>query len=311
MPNAFNRLMHTKISSFRIDYSKLNPLHWKGSTFKHIGYAVAILILLAASVITVKDEMEYRFGWGDYAAFGSDGNEEEGACNVYGIELHGELVTYISPENLDSSGMAAVDQSSSDDIRWYIQEAEKDEAIKAILLEIDSYGGNGVAAEEVANALKEIHKPVVAMIRTAGTSAAYWVATGADIIFASALSDVGSIGVSMSYLDYSQQNAEDGLTYNSLSTGKFKDYGDPDKPLTAEERALFLRDISIANDNFIAQVAANRGLEEGNVRDLADGSSWPGQLALENGLIDMIGGIGEVEDYLAEKIGEEAEICWY
>ena len=106
------------------------------------------------------------------------------------------------------------------------------------------------------------------------------------------------------------QNAKDGLTYNSLIVGKFKDYGNPDKTLTEEEKGLIMRDLEITHDIFIKAVSENRNLPADEVKALADGSSMPGQMALENKLIDKIGGIYDVNDYLKEKIGEDIEVCW-
>ncbi len=120
---------------------------------------------------------------------------------------------------------------------------------------------------------------------------------------------IGSIGVTMSYLDYAKENEKDGITYNQLSSGKFKDIGAYDKSLTPEEKELLMRDINILHENFIKAVANNRNLDIKKVRQLADGSDMLGQMALENGLIDQIGGRYEVEEYLRNKIGEDIEIC--
>lgn len=158
--------------------------------------------------------------------------------------------------------------------------------------------------------MKTATKPTVALLRTAAVSGAYWAATGADTIVASAISDIGGIGVTNSYIDNSKKNIKDGLTFNSLSTGRFKDYMNPDKPLTEAERQLIMRDAYIINDNFIKAVAANRNLDNSKVRALADGSSMLGEAGLKNGLIDKIGGLDEVKNYLQEKIGEDIEICW-
>jgi protease-4 len=224
--------------------------------------------------------------------------------------LHGFLSGYISDDTKNDDGESTEDQSSSEDIVFAIQQADADDTTKAIILEVDSTGGFGVAGEEVANALGRAKKPTVAWIRERGLSAAYWSATGAKTIFASTISDVGSIGVTLSYLDNYKKNQKDGLTFNSLSTGKFKDTGNPDKPLTPEEKDLIMRDLDIADEHFIKSVATNRNLDIGKVRQLADGSSMPGELALQNGLIDKIGGIYEIKNFLKEKIGEEVEICW-
>jgi protease-4 len=240
-------------------------------------------------------------------------NEEQGEqenCNVFGIMLHGDLMTYISPADYNTEGNLIYDETSSDDVTYYIEQAEKDEKIKAIILEIDSYGGMPVAGEEIAEALKEAEKPMLALIRGAGLSSAYYAATGADTIFASQNSDVGSIGVTLSYLDNVQKNQREGFTFNQLSSGKYKDLMNPDKPLTDEERGLLMRDVKIMNEDFIKAVAENRKLDINKVRKLADGSSMLGKMALENGLIDKIGGYPEVKQYLKELIGEEIEICW-
>ena len=238
---------------------------------------------------------------------------EENNYNISVIKLYGDLVSYIQNENLEcyyEECRQIVDEASSEDIISEIKKAEKDDSIKAIILKIDSLGGYPVAAQEVANALKRAKKPTVALIGEYGDSAAYYAATGADIIFASANSDIGCIGVTRSYLDNVKKNQKDGLTYNQLSVGKFKDMFSHDKILTADEKQLIMRDVKIIHENFIKDVAENRNLDIEKVRKLADGSSMLGQMALENGLINKIGGIYEVEEYLKEKIGEDVKICW-
>jgi protease-4 len=150
----------------------------------------------------------------------------------------------------------------------------------------------------------------VAYIRSIGASASYLSISGANKIFASKYSDVGSIGVTASYLSRVGKNNKDGYTYEQLSVGKFKDSGDPNKPLTAEEKALFMRDANIIYDDFIKTVATNRGLPIAKVKSIADGSTVLGQKAKELGLIDEIGGRVEAEKYVEKKIGEKSVICW-
>ena len=267
---------------------------------------VIVLAVVIASVIIIKDEVMWQFGIGDYS---SDATGQD-SCNVAGVILHGRLVTYISPADYDVDGNLLVDQTASEDIVYSIKEAENDDAIEAIILEIDSYGGSPVGAEEIANALKNTKKPTVALIREGGVSAGYWAATGADRIVASKNSDVGGIGVTGSYLDYSGQNEKECIIYNQLSSGKFKDAGDPDKALTQEERNLFMRDVNILHQNFIKIVAQNRNLDIKKVEALADGSSMLGEMALKNGLIDQIGGELEVIEYIESQIIAQPQICW-
>ena len=71
-----------------------------------------------------------------------------------------------------------------------------------------------------------------------------------------------------------------------------------------------MRDLKIIHSNFIKAVAQNRNLSVEKVSSLADGSSVLGEQAKKLGLIDRIGDLVDVEDYLSEKIGEKVEICW-
>ena len=259
---------------------------------------VAIGIIVVAAMIIVKEEFLYQIGYYESNVEADEYTSNEG-CNVTLINLHGFLDTDVYEDG----------DVSSRNITRLIENTESDKNIKAIVLDIDSEGGYMVPAEEIMTALKRATKPTVALIRGIGLSSAYIAATGADAIFASKYSDVGSIGVTMSYSDNSRKNQMEGLTYNQLSTGKFKDTLDPNKPLTYEEKQLLMRDLQIAHENFVKAVAENRGLDIEKVRAMADGSTMPGEMALENGLIDHIGGLYEVEKYLEAEIGEPAVVC--
>lgn len=231
-------------------------------------------------------------------------------CNVYGINIHGSVVTYNGNDSYNESGKLKEDQTSSDDVYWIIKTAESDENIKAVIVEIDSGGGSGVAGEEMMTAFKNSTKPVVVYIRNRGTSAAYLAATGAQTIFASKFSDIGSIGVTASYLENVDKNKKEGLKFIELSAGKYKDTFNPDRPLTADEKRLIMRDINLSHEYFIQIVAQNRKMDVGKVKQFADGSTIMGETALKNKLIDKIGNIYDVENFLKEKINEDTKICW-
>lgn len=242
---------------------------------------------------------------------GFSSEEESGAndCNVAGINLHGTLLTYV-PEHNESDTFFDYDVTSSESIVNLISAINIDENIKAIVVEVDSGGGSPVAGEEIANAIKNSEKPVVAFIRSLGASASYWSISSADRIFASKNSDVGSIGVTMSYLNNVSKNNKDGYAYEQLNAGKYKDAGNPDRALTVEEKALFLRDINIVYKNFMEAVSENRNIPYSEVKKIADGSTVLGERAKELGLVDEIGGINEVEKYLEDTIGVKPDICW-
>lgn len=229
------------------------------------------------------------------------------SCNVVAFSINGYLSTYMfTPTEGQETSV-----SSSEDIVSGILSAEDDPQTKAVMVFIDSSGGDGVAGEEIANALKTLNKPNVAVIRALGASSAYWASTGADKIYASKISDVGGIAITASYLDETKKIEKEGYQYTELSSGKYKDLGDPNRPLTAEERAIVLSDLRKAHDVFVEAVATNRNLEKSKIEKLANGLTYIGTDALSYGLIDEIGDMTSATKYLEEQIGEKVELCWY
>ncbi len=283
------------------------------SSFGAISVVTVIVIWSAISYFGVSYGKELfsstiNENYTDTSTTGASSDTED--CNIYGINIHGDIVTYNSHDSYNDQGQLKFDQISADEVTWYIKEAEDKENIKAIVLEVDSSGGSGEAGEEIMQALKRSKKPTVAFIRNRGLSAGYLLATGAQTIFASKFSDVGSIGVTQSYLQNTEKNKKDGYTYIDLSSGKYKDTGSPDRAITEDEKQIIMRDIKIGLDYFIKIVATNRNLDIEKVRKLADGSVVMGETALANGLIDKIGLLPDVENFLTEKIGVKANICW-
>lgn len=240
-----------------------------------------------------------------------DGAEEK-TCNVKGINLYGDLVTYIPAHHYNDFGELEEDETSSENIYFAVKNAEKDDNIKAIIIEVDSGGGDSVAGEEISRVIEKSTKPVIAYIRSVGASAAYWAISGADRVYSVKTSSVGSIGVNYSYVDFSKSGEEDGATFNELSSAKFKNIMSPYKELTKEERELIMDDLQKTHDIFIKTVAKNRSLDIEKVKELANGWAYNGDDSLKLGLIDDFGGLDEAKDYLKANVlnNEEVEICW-
>ncbi len=241
--------------------------------------------------------------WGDWHDEWSGYNWEyrwevsDGYCNIAVVPIMGDISTEPIPEEVSEYTL-----TNADEMAVLIERATSDENIDGILVRIDSYGGTPVASELIMNAIKRSPLPSVALIREAGTSGGYMIATGADTIIASPMSDIGSIGVTMSYVGNWEQNADTGLTYVPLTSAPFKDYMHPDKPLTGEERSLLERDLAIYHEYFVGLVAENRGLTLEHVAELADGSSMPGALALDAGLIDQLGDQETAREWFAKRL---------
>ncbi len=264
-----------------------------------------VCIFLASSIVVLVSLYFFVFRnqhvtWytGNYGDVVSDTS-----CTVLGVNVHGDIMTYVPPSDTE------IDAVGSEDILYALSTLEDAPYVKAVILDIDSYGGSAVAAEEIATALSKLPVPVVAVVRGAATSAAYWIASASDHIIASRFSDVGGIGVTMSYIDESKVNQKEGYTWNSLSIGRFKDAGNPQKPLTREERALFERDLAIVHTGFIDAVTKNRGLDRGVVTALADGATMLGEQARTVGLIDAVGSFDDAYEYLRATYGIESVVC--
>lgn len=291
------------------------PFKWLESRYASIGLLVSVFLLIAAATgagLATYVALADSTGSSSDVASSSDQSDNPN-CNVVGIEIRGCITTY-KPDNADNL-TSSVDSpcdaiTSSEEVIWKLGDAADNPKIKAVVLQIDSSGGSPAAAEETAAALKTLGKPSVAWVRSSADSAAYWIASAADTIIASKTSDVGSIGVTSSYVDNAKKNTKDGLTYNQLTTGKYKDTGTSDRALTPDERSLILRDLNITLQSFIQAVATNRHLSVDKVTALADGSTMLGSMALKNGLIDQLGTKQEVWQKLESDIGEKPDVCW-
>lgn len=280
-------------------------------SFWRIIAAIGFFIMIICTIVVIGGAV-YLFNYepelftDDEARSTSQDSTSEKDCNVYAEKIHGMLDSYTLPEGSENAG----DITGSDIIVRNIESAAKDHKVKGVLIDIDSTGGYGVAADEIAKALKALNKPSVAVIRGYGDSAAYWAATGADIIFASPISDVGSIGITSSYLENAKYNNKEGYTYQQLSLGKYKDMGDPDKPLTDEEKQIMMKQLVHNYNYFVETVAANRKIPVEEVKKLATGESFTGTEALQLKLIDQLGGLPEATAWLKTQIGTQPEYCW-
>lgn len=276
-------------------------------------FAIAVPWATAIFLVFVIGILVLGYGYEKWSEYDAHTMKEisDGSCNIAVVPIMGEIIPYRDAD-YGGNGNEPTPSTNPDTVLGILQTAETDENIKGVLLRIDSGGGTPAASETISNAVKRSALPTVALIREIGTSGAYLVATGADTIIASNFSDIGSIGVNLSYVDNTAKNTKEGLRYISLVSAPFKDYGSPDKTLTYAEHALIERDLKIYHEQFVKEVAENRNLPIEHVAELADGSSMPGALALEKGLIDALGDQETARAWFAEQLKmapEEVVFC--
>ncbi|MFZ1075567.1 MAG: signal peptide peptidase SppA [Minisyncoccia bacterium] len=229
-----------------------------------------------------------------------------GGCNIAVIPVVGQLWA----SEADATAQTASDNSSNvsaEDILQKIERAQDDSSIKGVVLRIDSPGGSAVGGNLIANALKRLDKPSVALIWDEGDSAAYLAATGANEIIASPSSNIGDIGVTSSYLDQSQADAKNGQKFISIAAGEFKDVGDPDNPLTPAGYALLQKQVDEMYQNFVDEVAQNRSLSVGAVKQLANGVPYIASAASSTGLIDALGDSETARAWFEQKLGKGSD----
>ncbi|MEM5502788.1 signal peptide peptidase SppA [Ahrensia kielensis] len=184
-----------------------------------------------------------------------------------------------------------------------LEKIEDDDFVKGVILSIDSPGGTTVGGEAIFEAVRKIaeKKPVVAQVGTLAASAGYMIASATDQIVARKSSIVGSIGVIFQYPNFEGLLDNLGVDMRSIKSSPMKAepnfYGDT----PPEAEAMIERMIVDSYDWFKGIVTERRGFEPEKTAQLADGSVFTGRQALENGLIDQLGGEDVARDWLIEQ----------
>jgi protease-4 len=227
-----------------------------------------------------------------------------------------DKVVLITMRGLISSSIpGSVSDSMVDDMRMALQQARDDDRVKAIVVEIDSPGGEVTASDAIYSALVKARarKPVVVYMDSLAASGGYYVSCGGKFLMASETTITGSIGVIIQTLNYEQLFNKVGLASVIFKSGKFKDMLNGARPITPEERELVQSFIMKTYDKFLGVVAKERNLPADLLRNtIADGRILSGKDALQNKLID---GLGELDDAFAKakQLGNarEAKIVKY
>jgi signal peptide peptidase SppA len=200
------------------------------------------------------------------------------------LSVHGPLFRYA---NLFTamSGATSYDRLAKD-----FHAAIRDESVKAVLLDIDSPGGEANGCGEFAKQIYQARgiKPVNAYVGGAGASGAYWIASAADRVIAHETSMLGSIGVRTALIDDSQAREEAGLREYVIVSNQ-SPYKDVD-PGDESDRARVQRVVDDLAAVFISNVAAFRGVSEDKVlNDFGQGDVLVGANAVDAGLADRLG----------------------
>lgn len=174
-----------------------------------------------------------------------------------------------------------------------LAEYSHDDSIQAVVLRIDSPGGSVGPSQEIYDAIRKTAqvKPVVASMGSVAASGGYWIALGADEIFANAGTMTGSIGVIIQTPDLSKLAEMLKFDMRTYKSGDHKDIGNPLRPSTPGDDKIFQALVDDVYDQFLSLTAERRQMDIDKVRPLADGRIMTGRIAKASGLIDGLGGL--------------------
>jgi len=154
-------------------------------------------------------------------------------------------------------------------------------------------------------------KPVVTSMGGTAASAAYYVASQTDYIYATPSTFTGSIGVYSVHYDYSDVYDDAGIDVTMIKSGEMKDMGADFRPMTDAEKKYMQKIINDMFNVFIDDVAKGRNMTRSDVLTLADGRIYTGTDAKENGLIDDFGNLYDAADKAAELAGIKSYTLYY
>jgi len=183
------------------------------------------------------------------------------------------------------------------------------DAIKALVIRIDSGGGSAFASEVIRaeiNAVRASGKPVFISMGSVAASGGYWMAAGGDEIWATPATITGSIGVFGAFPTLEKSLAKLGIHSDGVGTTNLAGSLRPDRELSPEAAAIIQTGVDNIYQRFINLVAESRNANAEDIDRVAQGHVWSGISALELGLVDKLGGLNDVIAAAAESVSLES-----
>ena len=201
-----------------------------------------------------------------------------------------------------------------DTLARLIREAREDDKVRALVLRIDSPGGSAWASEVIRRELEVTRaagKPVVASMSSTAASGGYWIAAGADEIWAHPATLTGSIGIFAMFPEFSEPLDRLGVTVDGVATSPLAGAFDPRRPLEPLAAEAMQIAIEYGYRRFIDTVAQGRGMSAAEVELVAQGRIWTGEAASKLGLVDRLGSLDGAIAAAADRAGlQRYEIVW-
>ena len=184
-----------------------------------------------------------------------------------------------------------------------LRRARNDDSVEAVVLRVDSSGGSSFASDIIMDeirALQEAGKPVVASMSSVAASGGYVISMYADRVFASPSTITGSIGIYGIFPTYQRTLDVIGIATDGVGSTPLSGELRPDRAMSDQAKHLFQMMINDGYQDFIGSVADSRGMELDAVDAIGQGQVWTGMDALNNGLVDELGGLDDAIAAAAE-----------
>jgi len=268
---------------------------------------IALMIVLPVFLAGVIIEMVCNNGYANFTdTVAADYLWEETVIRGYGAN---KVVQLFVEDVITSEATNAGVLPMSEKLKEQLRRAEEDEAVKAIVLRINSPGGEVVATDELYRRLLQIKKqkgiPIVISMGTMAASGGYYLAAAGDYIFANPNTLTGSLGVIFRLYNYDVTAERLGIKEYAIKSVIYKDIGSPMRPLAEAERKILQSLVNESHENFINVIVNGRKLSREHVLRIADGRIYSGVQARNLGLIDNFGDLDDATAYAAKLIRDE------
>lgn len=204
------------------------------------------------------------------------------------------------------SGEGETDEIGSERFSSVIRKIRNDKKVKAVVLRVNSPGGDALASDIIWRELELCRKvkPVIVSMGDVAASGGYYISCNADSIFAQPNTITGSIGVfGLMFNAQDMLRNKLGVTIDTYNTGNYADLGSMTRPMTDSERAIMQSFVEQTYGTFTGRVADGRSMSVADVDSIGQGRVWSGMDALQLGLVDALGGIDDAVAAAAKKAG--------
>jgi len=186
-----------------------------------------------------------------------------------------------------------------------LRKVSEDQSIRAVILRIDSPGGDAIASDEILREVRLLSgkKPMVVSMSDVAASGGYYIAMSGDPVVAYPNTFTGSIGVIYGKLNLRGLYDKLGIRKQYLTRGRFADIDSDYRPLSGPARAKLREGINATYQSFLARVAEGRKRPVDQVQPLAQGRVWLGVQARRNGLVDELGGLDRAIALVKQRAG--------